>query len=227
MEKYKYRDQIYMSTLWPAFRYLYLDESCRQDVTERRFAELLSRLRLGGDALTADDIALLKTRVCGKRGHGSVACCTFDDKVERRTRGGRRRRCRAQPARDGGEADDDDDDAFVTTTCRHCAIGEDATVIAALCGKVNELNAMHEASVEAAGTRVLRADAVDHSPGGHELTDERARAAIDKRARGQLRTLGVYVGMRALLTQNEDIESDARASSKASRRTRTTTKSPS
>jgi len=72
-----------MSTLWPAFRYLYLDESCRQDATERRFAELLSRLRLGGDHLTDDDIALLKTRVCGRRSHGSCACCTFEDKVER------------------------------------------------------------------------------------------------------------------------------------------------
>ena len=44
--------------------------------------------------------------------------------------------------------------------------------------------------------------------GGVVLTDERTRRAVDKRARGQLRTLGVYVGMHALLTQNEDMEKD-------------------
>ena len=43
VERYQFSDQIYMSTLWPAFRYLYLDESCRQDATERRFAQLLFR----------------------------------------------------------------------------------------------------------------------------------------------------------------------------------------
>ena len=207
VEKFKFHDQIYMSTLWPAFRYLYLDESCRQDDTERRFAELLSRLRLGAEHLTPDDIALLKTRVCSSRGHGSSACCTFADKVEKRTRDGRRRKrrvCGLSDTLDG----DDADNTFTTTQCRHCEIKEDATVIAALVSKVNELNTRHEAKLEAAGTNVLRADAVDRTTGGTKLTDERSRCAVDKRARGQLRVLGVYVGMRALLTQNEDMETD-------------------
>ena len=70
--------------------------------------------------------------------------------------------------------------------------------------KVNELNARHQESVEAAGTTVWRADAVDRSVGGVKLTDEGARAAIDKRARGQLQNLHVYEGMSALLTFNQD-----------------------
>jgi hypothetical protein len=176
-------------------------------VTERRFAELLSRLRLGAEALTSEDVALLRTRVCGQRGHGSCASCIFDDKVERRTRHGRRRKRHAQPMANGDD-DSGDEGVYVTTKCKHCEIGEGATVIAALCSKVNELNARHEASVESTGTRVLRADAIDRSVGGIEILDERARAAIDKRARGQLPTLGLYVGMHALLTQNQDMESD-------------------
>ena len=206
VEKYKFSDQIYSSTLWPAFRYLYLNESCRQDVTECRFAELLSRLRLGAENLTEADIALLRTRQCGRHGHGSRASCRFDDKVERRGRDGRRRKRRAQ--RDTGTDGDGDDASFITTRCKHCEIKKDATVIAALVTKVNELNTRHEASVEAAGMAVLHADAIDRSPGGHMLTDEGARTRIDKRARGQLRSLGVYIGMRALLTQNEDMETD-------------------
>ena len=44
--------------------------------------------------------------------------------------------------------------------------------------------------------------------GGGLLSDERARERVDKKARGQLRSLGVYVGMRAILTRNEDVEAD-------------------
>jgi len=46
VEKYRFKEQVYLSTLWPAFRFLELTEQCRQRGTsERRFAETLSRVR--------------------------------------------------------------------------------------------------------------------------------------------------------------------------------------
>ena len=81
VERFRHRDQVYMSTLWSAFHLLELNESCRQDASEKRFAELLSRLRQGREALWPSDVALLQQRVCGSAGHGTAVTCTFCDEV--------------------------------------------------------------------------------------------------------------------------------------------------
>ena len=95
------------------------------------------------------------------------------------------------------------------TTCKHCHIKSDAIVIAALCDKVQALNARHEESVSAAGTHVEHIHAVDRSYGvGRNITDEAKRRAIDKQTRGQMRRLGIYAGMPALLTRNQNVETD-------------------
>lgn len=201
VERYQFSDQIYMSTLWPAFRYLYLDESCRQDATERRFAQLLSNLRLGADNLSAADIELLKTRVCGHHQHGTPATFTFDDRIRKANRTSMRRTQRDSTSADGR-------DMYTMTQRCHCAVARNATVVAALCEKVNTLNARHEADVKSGGVPVISAEAIDRFVGGGLLSDERARERVDKKARGQLRSLGVYVGMRAILTRNEDVEAD-------------------
>ena len=158
-------------------------------------AELLSRVRLGWEELTADDWTLLESRVCGAATHGSCAasCCTFEDRVVLRKKGKARRRTRPCDA---------DAEAEVTKVL-HCPITDGATVIAALRDKVGELNERHITEVEALGTPVHLAEAVDYSRNGRRIEGEEMRELIDKRARGQQRCLALYEGMSALLTFNE------------------------
>lgn len=158
-------------------------------------AELLSRLRLGWEELTADDWTLLESRVCGAATHGSCAasCCTFEDRVVLRKKGKARRRTRPCDA----DAEEE------VTKVLHCPITDGATVIAALRDKVGELNERHIAEVEALGTPVHLAEAVDYSRNGGRIEGEEMRELIDKRARGQQRCLTLYEGMSALLTFNE------------------------
>ena len=205
VEKYRRMpDQVYLSTLWPSFRFLELTESCRQGATERRFAELLSRLRRGRQALTEGDVALLQSRVCGSAAHGGVPhqeCTPFDDVVATRRTGKRRRGAAAE----GAAADA----LNVTTSVCHCPIKDDATVIAALRPKVNALNEQHVARLESDGTDVTRLPATDrYSSTGAPVTDEAVLSRLDAKASAQLRSLPLYTGMRALLTKNENVAGD-------------------
>ena len=144
--------------------------------------------------MTADRSAGIAARRQSTR---RCATCSFDDKVERR------RKRRAKSASVGGG---DDDDACICTECKHCEVSGNGTIIAALASKVNELNDMHLDEVAAAGKPVFYAEAKDETSGGVEIRDDQRRGKIDQKMRGQLRTLGVYVGMGALLTKNEDME---------------------
>ena len=84
----------------------------------------------------------------------------------------------------------------------HCSIADGATVIAALREKVNQINALHIDKQREANVQIHSSEAVDTGPMGLNVTNEHSMAAIDKKARSQLRSLSMYVGMRALLTIN-------------------------
>ena len=196
---------MYESTLWPSFRFLELWESCRQNRSERRFAELLSRLRRGNAALTAADWQLLESRVCGSAGHecSAAACERFEDRVELRPPSGSRKRRRRT------SQNEDDEPQVEVTSCLHCPILEGATVIAARREKVNELNERHVDEVRRQGTTVHCLEAEDRRSGkGSLISDDALRSLIDKRARGQLQNLHVYEGMSALLTFNQDMATE-------------------
>ena len=154
-------------------------------------AALLSRMRLGSEHLTDGDWALLESRVCG-HGHnkGKKKCCKYQDIVlPRRSK---------KRQLDGARRASDE----VITERLHCPIAEGATVIAALCEKVNQINALHIDAQRRNKVRIYSSEAVDTGPMGLNVTDERIMAATDKKARSQLRSLSMYVGMRALLTIN-------------------------
>ena len=188
--------QVYLSTLWPAFRYLQLTESCRQDKNQRRFSELLSRVRLGREYLTEDDITLLKSRVCGNKSHHGVPkskCCIFDDVVTPMASKRRLRRQLKQQRRFGTQSAEQEP-ASTKTRLYHCPIGEGSTVIAALCGKVQALNDAHVERVRNTGIDILQADATDRLTCGLEINDPTTRDNLDKEARGQPRTLSYYEG---------------------------------
>ena len=90
----------------------------------------------------------------------------------------------------------------VITRHLHCPIADGATVIAALRGKVNQINALHIDKQREANVQIHSSEAVDTGPMGLNVTNEQSMAATDKKARSQLRSLSMYVGMRALLTIN-------------------------
>jgi ribosomal protein L32 len=110
-----------MSALWPAFSYSELTESCRTDPREQHFSQLLSRMRLGGDALTDDDVATLKTRVCGHHPAPHHACATCSFEYEEETEGRRRHRKRRRSEKE-----------VVTHCVKHCPVGPSGVVLAAL-----------------------------------------------------------------------------------------------
>ena len=68
-----------------------------------------------------------------------------------------------------------------------------------------------EVSGQAAQRRVFCAVATDRrvrKEGGAKITQEAARVQLDHIARGQLRELHVYVGMRGVLTHNKSLSDD-------------------
>ena len=156
-------------------------------------AELLSRMRLGSEHLTDSDWKLLESRVCGQgHNHGKhqKKCCKFQDIVPAR---------RSKKGSCNGKSRMTDE---VITRHLHCPIADGATVIAALRGKVNQINALHIDKQREANVQIHSSEAVDTGPMGLNVTNEHSMAAIDKKARSQLRSLSMYVGMRALLTIN-------------------------
>ena len=90
----------------------------------------------------------------------------------------------------------------IVTEQLHCPIADGATVIAALREKVNQINALHIEKQQRANVRIHSSKAVDTGPMGLNVTNEHIMAATDKKARSQLRSLPMYIGMRALLTIN-------------------------
>ena len=156
-------------------------------------AELLSRMRLGSEHLTDSDWKLLESRVCGKghnHGKNKKKCCKFQDIVPAR---------RSKKGSCNGKSRMTDE---VITRHLHCPIADGATVIAALRGKVNQINALHIEEQRKRQVRIFESEAVDTGPMGLRVTNPPVLAAIDKQARSQLRTLSMYVGMSALLTIN-------------------------
>ena len=156
-------------------------------------AELLSRMRLGSEHLTDSDWKLLESRVCGQGhnyGKNKKKCCKFQDIVPAR---------RSKKGSCNGKSRMTDE---VITRHLHCPIADGATVIAALRGKVNQINALHIDKQREANVQIHSSEAVDTGPMGLNVTNEQSMAATDKKARSQLRSLSMYVGMRALLTIN-------------------------
>ena len=145
----------------------------------------------GVAALTPSDWTLLESRVCG-HGHnkGKNKCCKFKDIVlPQRSK----KRDYHGKSRSSGE---------IVTEHLHCPIADGATVIAALREKVHQIIALHIDGQRRANVRIHSSEAVDTGPMGLNVTNEHTMAATDKKARSQLRSLSMYVGMRALLTIN-------------------------
>tara|TARA_B100000768_G_C11243051_1_gene360487 strand:- start:165 stop:662 length:498 start_codon:yes stop_codon:yes gene_type:complete len=155
------------------------------------YAELLSRMRLGSEHLTPSDWTLLESRVCG-HGHnkGKNKCCKFKDTVLPQ---------RSKKRDYNGKSRSREE---IVTEHLHCPIADDATVIAALREKVNQINALHIEEQRRSKVRIHVSEALDTGPMGLNVTNEQIMAATDKKARSQLRSLSLYVGMRALLTIN-------------------------
>lgn len=122
--------------LWPSFRFYELLEQCRAGgASQLRYAQLLSRLRRGRAALTDEDVALLRSRVCGTPEHARAGCCqrghcqVFRDWVEPRGADGRRLAPTCRPCDDGA-------DALESRPVPHCPIKDGSTVVASLRSKV-------------------------------------------------------------------------------------------
>ena len=108
-------------------------------------------------------------------------CCKFQDIVPAR---------RSKKGSCNGKSRMTDE---VITSHLHCPIADGATVIAALRGKVNQINALHIDKQREANVQIHSSEAVDTGPMGLNVTNEQSMAATDKKARSQLRSLSMYV----------------------------------
>ena len=183
VEKYRFEDQVFHSLMWSSFLFHELNESCRVDPSEKKLAGLLSRLRLGKDKLTTEDIKLLESRVC--RNHG-VDLCTFKDI----------QRGRSTKGPDGKTTKTED-----PQTVRHCKPAVDAIITAALCEKVDEIcMAFMDEFEETSNVKVYISEAKDIHEGSVEITDRTYINELSRRLSNMKRTLRLYVWMEAILT---------------------------
>ena len=183
VEKYRFEDQVFHSLMWSTFLFHELNESCRVDPSEKELAGLLSRLRLGKDKLTTEDIRLLKTRMCSYHGKN---LCTFEDI----------QRGRPTKGPDGKTTITEDPQ----TLC-HCKPAVDAIIAAALCEKVDEICAARmEEFEESSDVTVYVSEATDIHEDSTLITDKSYIDEISRRLSNMKRTLRLYVGMEAILT---------------------------
>ena len=84
----------------------------------------------------------------------------------------------------------------------HCKITPDASVLVALVEKLNDITDdwIAEQANEHTVTWVRAQDKVD----GRLITSDEISASLDNKLRGFRRNLPLFIGMRALLTSNED-----------------------
>jgi hypothetical protein len=174
-------DQIYNSMLWGRMYFHELNESCRQSGSDKDFAELLSRARLGAEFMTMDDIAMLMTRLCSK--HCRAECnkpyVRFVD-VERTKEMVRGKREIVEH----------------THTVCHCPLEHDAIVAAALCEKVDELNNRAMDTIVSSGRHKIHTIyAKDIHEGKTEVIDAEYTKEISARLSNMKKILRVYLGM--------------------------------
>ena len=182
-------DQVFHSELWSEFRLFELTELVRTDADELELRTMLSHARMGWQALTEDDWALLEARVCANH---CGNCDTFIDEMHVRPPGGRRA-----------------DEVTITQTVMHCPcqvppqhatvrqLREAPCLLAARRAKVNRLN---EALHRPVGTVALEAGDTDE--GGRRVTDGIIREQISDRLSGMPRRLALHLGMLVVITVN-------------------------
>jgi len=199
-------DRLHLSPHWAAFSFVELKQVMRSD--EAEWVDLLSRLRLGHEHLTAADQAFLRTLVCAN--HGADGTHVFHDVQRVRTMGQRKA-----------------DAVEVPQDCPHCALRPDARVLASLRDKVREVAAhctrelarpsppagrrrMSARAAHATGRQGPTAETVRAVDFKHEsnvvttsvIDDEEARAVVDDRAREFPRSVTFVDGHKYTLTRS-------------------------
>ena len=197
VEKGGREQQVYQSVLWPRFHFIELTKLVRADPEELAFRGLLTRVRTAWTGVMHDstphadfkdaDETLLKSRVCSS--HCDEATQEVFTDVQR-----------LRPT--GGTRNDEHDH---TQQLCHCRVGSNATVLAARCKKVDELNAAHLRTEQATGTHAeyFISDAKDiWTANGRAVTCEAHRARADAQLSGHARRLQFRLGQRVIITTN-------------------------
>jgi hypothetical protein len=181
-----HEQQVYKSSLWPAFRYLELVENCRSD-RDQALAAIQHKLRGDPDTMTEEDWALLETRVC--KNH----CCAadlvdFED----------------IPVDNANTAETASDQSVTSQVVSHCKYTENTIVLAARRAKCDSIISDWAAEKNETGTSVVWVKAVDKCCQKSAIVNNPViLQTMDSSLRGQRAAIPVFVGMKGVLTMNK------------------------